>query len=77
LFYFQCDLKLKAGDLIEIFRKAYSHWALYVGNGYVIHLTPPSEYRITARISLPGPLSCSGSAERGEEGERGRKGGEM
>ncbi|XP_072533289.1 phospholipase A and acyltransferase 3-like [Salminus brasiliensis] len=33
----------EAGDLIEIFRPVYQHWAIYVGNGYVIHLAPPSE----------------------------------
>ncbi|XP_062051940.1 phospholipase A and acyltransferase 2-like [Lepus europaeus] len=33
----------KIGDLIEIFRFGYSHWAIYVGNGYVVHLAPPSE----------------------------------
>lgn len=33
----------KVGDLIEIFRFGYSHWAIYVGNGYVVHLAPPSE----------------------------------
>uniref|UniRef100_G1Q685 LRAT domain-containing protein n=1 Tax=Myotis lucifugus TaxID=59463 RepID=G1Q685_MYOLU len=33
----------KPGDLIEIFRFFNSHWALYVGNGYVIHLAPPGE----------------------------------
>ncbi|XP_054138631.1 phospholipase A and acyltransferase 1-like isoform X1 [Melozone crissalis] len=27
------------GDLIEIDRPGYQHWALYVGDGYVIHLT--------------------------------------
>uniref|UniRef100_A0A3B1JK67 Retinoic acid receptor responder 3 n=1 Tax=Astyanax mexicanus TaxID=7994 RepID=A0A3B1JK67_ASTMX len=31
------------GDLIEIFRPVYQHWAMYVGNGYVIHLAPRSE----------------------------------
>ncbi|XP_058925962.1 phospholipase A and acyltransferase 3-like [Kogia breviceps] len=31
------------GDLIEIFRPIYRHWAVYVGNGYVIHLAPASE----------------------------------
>uniref|UniRef100_U3K025 LRAT domain-containing protein n=1 Tax=Ficedula albicollis TaxID=59894 RepID=U3K025_FICAL len=30
----------KPGDLIEIKREYYDHWALYVGDGYVIHLTP-------------------------------------
>ncbi|XP_055439684.1 phospholipase A and acyltransferase 3-like [Bubalus kerabau] len=28
------------GDLIEIFRGFYSHWAVYVGGGYVVHLAP-------------------------------------
>ncbi|XP_041939511.1 phospholipase A and acyltransferase 3-like [Alosa sapidissima] len=27
------------GDLIEIDRKTYRHWALFIGDGYVIHLT--------------------------------------
>ncbi|XP_006149860.1 retinoic acid receptor responder protein 3-like [Tupaia chinensis] len=31
----------KPGDLIEIFRFGYEHWAIYVGDGYVIHLAPP------------------------------------
>ncbi|XP_041938838.1 phospholipase A and acyltransferase 3-like [Alosa sapidissima] len=29
----------KPGDLIEIDRVNYQHWALYIGDGYVIHLT--------------------------------------
>ncbi|XP_053133585.1 phospholipase A and acyltransferase 3-like isoform X2 [Hemicordylus capensis] len=29
------------GDLLEIFRGAYKHWALCVYNGYVVHLTVP------------------------------------
>uniref|UniRef100_A0A8C5Z2A8 LRAT domain-containing protein n=1 Tax=Marmota marmota marmota TaxID=9994 RepID=A0A8C5Z2A8_MARMA len=33
----------KLGDLIEISRFGYEHWAIYVGNGYVVHLAPPSE----------------------------------
>ncbi|XP_054581692.1 uncharacterized protein LOC129151335 [Eptesicus fuscus] len=33
----------KPGDLIEISRIGSSHWALYVGDGYVIHLAPPGE----------------------------------
>ncbi|NWV38080.1 HRSL1 enzyme, partial [Grantiella picta] len=31
------------GDLIEIKRKAFQHWALYVGKGYVIHVTAVDE----------------------------------
>lgn len=34
----------KDGDLIEISRIGYSHWAVYVGSGYVVHLAPPSEF---------------------------------
>uniref|UniRef100_A0A3Q2UE51 LRAT domain-containing protein n=1 Tax=Fundulus heteroclitus TaxID=8078 RepID=A0A3Q2UE51_FUNHE len=26
------------GDLIEIFRSTYQHWAVYIGGGYVVHL---------------------------------------
>ncbi|XP_061900195.1 phospholipase A and acyltransferase 3-like [Entelurus aequoreus] len=37
------EVKPKPGDLIEIFRPGYQHWALYVGDGFVVHLTPPSE----------------------------------
>ncbi|NWV36050.1 HRSL1 enzyme, partial [Grantiella picta] len=29
----------KPGDLIEIDRPLYQHWALYLGGGYVIHVT--------------------------------------
>uniref|UniRef100_A0A8C3RKF4 LRAT domain-containing protein n=1 Tax=Chelydra serpentina TaxID=8475 RepID=A0A8C3RKF4_CHESE len=28
------------GDLIEIFRPAYQHWALYLGDGYIINVAP-------------------------------------
>ncbi|XP_056354288.1 phospholipase A and acyltransferase 1-like [Oenanthe melanoleuca] len=31
------------GDLIEIDRRAYQHWALYMGDGYVINVTPVDE----------------------------------
>ncbi|NXF88149.1 HRSL1 enzyme, partial [Eubucco bourcierii] len=31
------------GDLIEIFRPAYQHWALYLGDGYIINVAPIDE----------------------------------
>lgn len=37
------DEKPEVGDLIEIFRGTYQHWAVYIGDGYVVHLAPPSE----------------------------------
>ncbi|KAK2869543.1 hypothetical protein Q7C36_001414 [Tachysurus vachellii] len=40
------------GDLIEIFRPAYQHWALYLGDGYVINLTPVDESQAAARSSV-------------------------
>ncbi|KAI3351680.1 hypothetical protein L3Q82_020511 [Scortum barcoo] len=39
----QYDEKPELGDLIEIFRGSYQHWAVYVGDGFVVHLAPPSE----------------------------------
>ncbi|XP_053180197.1 phospholipase A and acyltransferase 3-like [Scomber japonicus] len=37
------DEKPEPGDLIEIFRGTYQHWAVYIGDGFVVHLAPPSE----------------------------------
>ncbi|GAA6217914.1 HRAS-like suppressor 2 [Lates japonicus] len=39
----QSDVKPEPGDLIEIFRSVYQHWAVYIGNGFVVHLLPPYE----------------------------------
>ncbi|XP_068574158.1 phospholipase A and acyltransferase 4-like [Cebidichthys violaceus] len=33
----------KPGDLIEIFRGTYEHWAVYIGGNEVVHLIPPSD----------------------------------
>ncbi|XP_038621274.1 phospholipase A and acyltransferase 5-like [Tachyglossus aculeatus] len=41
----------KPGDLIEISRGCYCHWAIYVGGGYVVHLAPLSKF----------PWACSTS----------------
>ncbi|XP_020775394.2 phospholipase A and acyltransferase 3-like [Boleophthalmus pectinirostris] len=32
----------KPGDLIEIHRGVYEHWAIYVGQNEVVHLIPPT-----------------------------------
>ncbi|XP_076015703.1 phospholipase A and acyltransferase 3-like [Genypterus blacodes] len=37
------DEKPEPGDLIEIFRGSYQHWAVYIGDGFVVHMVPPSE----------------------------------
>uniref|UniRef100_A0A3Q2DP44 LRAT domain-containing protein n=1 Tax=Cyprinodon variegatus TaxID=28743 RepID=A0A3Q2DP44_CYPVA len=31
------------GDLIEIFRVGYKHWAVYIGSGYVVHFVVNGE----------------------------------
>ncbi|CAL8298663.1 unnamed protein product [Arctogadus glacialis] len=37
------EVQPKPGDLIEIERTMYSHWAVYIGNNEVVHLLPPGE----------------------------------
>ncbi|XP_044220571.1 phospholipase A and acyltransferase 4-like isoform X1 [Thunnus albacares] len=37
------------GDLIEIFRGLYRHWAVYIGDGYVVHLLAPEGF-LNARV---------------------------
>nr|XP_060495523.1 phospholipase A and acyltransferase 1 [Panthera onca] len=32
------------GDLIEVFRSGYQHWALYLGDGYVINIAPLGKF---------------------------------
>ncbi|RVE68833.1 hypothetical protein OJAV_G00095630 [Oryzias javanicus] len=34
--------EVEPGDLIEIFRGNYNHWAVYIGNGYVVHFGAPN-----------------------------------
>ncbi|XP_029469376.1 LOW QUALITY PROTEIN: phospholipase A and acyltransferase 2-like [Rhinatrema bivittatum] len=47
----------KLGDLIEIDRFGYQHWAIYVGDGYVIHLAPPSEFAEASSSSFMSILT--------------------
>lgn len=40
----------KAGDLLEIDRKLYAHWAVYIGNREVVHLPEPGEGQRAAEV---------------------------
>ncbi|CAB1323840.1 unnamed protein product [Coregonus sp. 'balchen'] len=55
---------MEIGDMIEINRGTYNHWALYIGNGEVIHLvTPdgPSRVAFCSFSSSSGSLSSKGT----------------
>ncbi|XP_035579000.1 phospholipase A and acyltransferase 3-like [Zalophus californianus] len=54
----------KPGDLIQIFRIGYEHWAIYVGDGYVIHLTSPGEFPWARCSSMFCALSNKGVVKR-------------
>ncbi|XP_042705640.2 phospholipase A and acyltransferase 1-like isoform X2 [Chrysemys picta bellii] len=54
---FPAIAELELGDLIEIFRFGYQHWAIYVGDGYVVHLAPPSEIPGAGFASLMSTLT--------------------
>uniref|UniRef100_A0A3P8SQH0 Retinoic acid receptor responder 3-like n=1 Tax=Amphiprion percula TaxID=161767 RepID=A0A3P8SQH0_AMPPE len=51
------DDKPEPGDLIEIFRGSYQHWAVYVGDGFVVHLAPPSEVAGAGASSMMSVLA--------------------
>ncbi|KAG8581503.1 hypothetical protein GDO81_007694 [Engystomops pustulosus] len=48
---------LQPGDLIEIFRPAYQHWALYLGDGYVINVAPMEENTVASFSSAKSVFS--------------------
>ncbi|XP_056625994.1 phospholipase A and acyltransferase 3-like [Triplophysa dalaica] len=60
------DEKPEPGDLIEIFRSGYQHWAIYVGDGFVIHLAPPSEYANAGSYSMMS-VTCDRALVKKEE----------
>ncbi|XP_078733529.1 phospholipase A and acyltransferase 3-like [Lampetra fluviatilis] len=49
----------KPADLIEISRWGYQHWAIYVGDGYVVHITSDG---MCSGYCL-GVISCSSNAK--------------
>ncbi|XP_036273309.2 phospholipase A and acyltransferase 4, partial [Pipistrellus kuhlii] len=54
----------KPGDLIEIFRTGYQHWALYVGDGYVIHLAAPDGFSGAGSSSVLSVLGSKGIVKK-------------
>lgn len=54
---FKMEREPEPGDLIEIHRFGYQHWAIYVGSGYVIHLAPPSEFARAGSSSILSAVS--------------------
>ncbi|XP_006861159.1 PREDICTED: HRAS-like suppressor 3-like [Chrysochloris asiatica] len=54
----------KPGDLIEIFRPIYKHWAIYVGDGYVVHLAPQSEIAGAGAASVMSALTDKAIVKR-------------
>ncbi|CAB1323837.1 unnamed protein product [Coregonus sp. 'balchen'] len=52
---------MEIGDMIEINRGPYKHWALYIGNGEVIHLVTPDGHSTSGLFSASSSSSsCKG-----------------
>ncbi|TWW55682.1 phospholipase A and acyltransferase 3-like [Takifugu flavidus] len=60
------DEKPELGDLIEIDRGSYEHWAVYVGDGFVVHLAPPFEGRGGQSSSVMSVLADKAVVKREE-----------
>ncbi|KAJ6652765.1 hypothetical protein lerEdw1_010913 [Lerista edwardsae] len=56
--------ELEPGDLIEISRQYYTHWALYVGGGNVIHLTVPDGASGVSHSSVPSVHAKKGLVKK-------------
>ncbi|KAG1664400.1 Retinoic acid receptor responder protein 3 [Nymphon striatum] len=50
-FMTSCDVRPQPGDLVEIDRTLYSHWALCVGNGQAIHVQGLNKNQIDIPLS--------------------------
>ncbi|XP_063045997.1 phospholipase A and acyltransferase 3-like [Engraulis encrasicolus] len=62
--------KPEIGDLIEVSRGLYQHWAVYVGDGHVIHLAPPTEQASDNTFSLMMSVTCDKAKVKKEELEK-------
>ncbi|XP_006901603.1 PREDICTED: retinoic acid receptor responder protein 3 [Elephantulus edwardii] len=60
----QCNEEPKPGDLIEIFHLGYEHWAIYVGDGYVIHLDPIGDFPRNSSSSVLSVLNSRAEVKR-------------
>uniref|UniRef100_A0A8C1EUR9 LRAT domain-containing protein n=1 Tax=Cyprinus carpio carpio TaxID=630221 RepID=A0A8C1EUR9_CYPCA len=49
---------LKPGDLIEMSRKGYQHWVIYVGDGYVVHVVIACGHGSSGAISVTTGKDC-------------------
>ncbi|XP_019725523.1 retinoic acid receptor responder protein 3-like isoform X2 [Hippocampus comes] len=58
--------KPKPGDLIEISRGTYQHWAVYIGDGCVVHLAPDSEGPGAGASSLMSVLTNTAIVKKEE-----------
>uniref|UniRef100_A0A8C1VB73 LRAT domain-containing protein n=1 Tax=Cyprinus carpio TaxID=7962 RepID=A0A8C1VB73_CYPCA len=56
----------KSGDLIEISRGLYEHWAIYIGDGYVIHLVLLSEHADAGVNSVKSVLHNKAEVKKGK-----------
>ncbi|XP_058518214.1 phospholipase A and acyltransferase 1-like [Ochotona princeps] len=52
------------GDLIEISRLGYQHWAVYVGGGYVVHLLSSGLFSFISGSKDSSPIPFKGSVKR-------------
>ncbi|XP_062281731.1 phospholipase A and acyltransferase 2-like [Scomber scombrus] len=48
--------QLELGDLIEIFRDGYQHWAVYVGDGYIVELVAIGTGSVGVSSTISGTL---------------------
>ncbi|XP_067374312.1 phospholipase A and acyltransferase 3-like isoform X3 [Channa argus] len=55
------DKKPECGDLIKIDRGSYQHWAIYIGDSFVVHLAAPSFLHTKAMVKKEKLLDVVGT----------------